>query len=142
MDFPRRSARFLSRPPSGSRYRAPMAYHASRKVHPWTPSRSAKGYSCRNLTRQEAKALDEAWEYVHRFDGIPSASIRHSLEFLDFFLSPVIFSLLLAQRGVHALVRRILYRASQREFAPTPSLRGAPNQTDIDSVWEKRPRSM
>jgi hypothetical protein len=119
-----------------------MAYRSSSKVHPWTPSRSAKGYARGNLTREQAKALDEAWAYVRRFDGIPSASIRHSLEFWDFFLSPVVFGLLLAQRGVRALVRRILYASRQRESAPAPSLRGAPDRKDIDSAWEKRPRTM
>jgi hypothetical protein len=119
-----------------------MAYRSSPKVHPWTPSRSEKSFSRGNLTRQQAKALDEAWEYVRRFDGVPSASIRHSLEFWDFFLSPVVFGLLLAQRGVRALVRRILYSSRQREAAPAPSLRGAPDRKDIASAWEKRPRTM
>jgi hypothetical protein len=119
-----------------------MAYHSSSKVHPWSPSRSPKASSRGALTREQTKALDEAWTYVRRFDGIPSASIRHSLEFWDFFLSPVIFSLLLAQRGVHALMRRILYSTSQRETAPTPSLRGAPERKDIDSVWSEAPRTM
>jgi hypothetical protein len=115
-----------------------MAYRSSPKVHPWTPFRPARG----NFTREQAKALDEAWKYVRRFDGVPSASIRHSLEFWDFFLSPVVFGLLLAQRGVRALVRRILYSSRQREAASAPSLRGTPGRKDIDSAWEKRPRTM
>jgi hypothetical protein len=119
-----------------------MVYHSSTKLLPWSPSRSPKNFSRGTFTREQSKALDEAWEYVHRFDGIPSASIRHSLEFWDFFLSPVIFSLLLAQHGVNALVRRILYTARQREIAPTPSLRGAPERKDIDSVWSEAPRTM
>ena len=142
MDSSRRSTRSPSSLPSGHRYRAPMTYRSSSKVHPWTPSRSAKSFSRSNLTREQAKALDEAWAYVRRFDGVPSASIRHSLEFWDFFLSPVVFGLLLAQRGVRALVRRILYSSRQREAAPAPSLRGAPDRKDIDSAWEKRPRTM
>jgi hypothetical protein len=119
-----------------------MAYHSSPKVHPWSPTRSPKASFRDTLTREQVKVLDEAWDYIRRFDGIPSASTRHSLEFWNFFLSPVIFSLLLAQRGVHALVRRILHSASQRESAPTPSLRGAPDRKEIDSVWSETPRTM
>jgi hypothetical protein len=142
MDSHRRFAKSPSRPSSGNRYCAPMAYRSSPKVHPWTPSRYPKSFTSGNLTREQAKALDEAWTYDRRFDGIPSASIRHSLEFWDFFLSPVVFGLLLAQRGVQALVRRILYASRQREAASAPSLRGTPGRKDIDSAWEKRPRTM
>jgi hypothetical protein len=119
-----------------------MAFRSSSKVHPWTPSRSRQSSIGTSLTREQAKALDEARECFHRFDGMPG-SLRHSAEILDFLvLSPVLFGLLLAQRGVRALVRKILRDSRCRETAPSPSLRGAPVKKDIDSVWAETPRTM
>ena len=138
----RQPAPFPARPAPGRRYRAPLAAHSSPKVHPWTPSRSRKSFSRAPLTREQAKALDEARERLHRFDGMPG-SLRHGAEFLDcLILSPVLFGLLLAQRGVRALVRNILRASQRRETAPSPSLRGAPLKEDIDSVWAETPRTI
>lgn len=137
MTFPRRPARFPSPPPSSRISRTPMAFRSVPKVHPWThsPSRAL-------LSREQIKALDEARQYIHRFDGLP-ASLRSSAEFWDFvLLSPVLSALLLAERGVRALLRKIIRDARQRETASSPSLRGTPVKEDIDSAWNRVPRTM
>ena len=142
MALTRNSASFPARPAPDRRYRAPMAFRSSPKVHSWSPSRSKKVCSRVSLTREQAKALDEARAYVHRFDGM-SDSLRHSAEIIDFLiLSPALFGLLLARRGVRALVRKILRDSRCRETVPSPSLRGAPIKEDIDSVWAETPRTM
>ena len=114
-----------------------MAFRSSSKGHSWTRSRSR-----RPLSREQIKALDEARQYLHRFDGLP-ASLRSSAEFWDFvLLSPVLSALLLAERGVRALLRKIIREARQRETASSPSLRGTPVKEDIDSAWNRVPRTM
>ena len=142
MPSPRRPASFPARPAPNPRYRAPMAAQHFPKVHPWTPSRSRQSGPRTSLTREQAKALDEAREYIRRFDGMPG-SLRHGAEFVDcLVLSPVLFGLLLAQRGVRALFRKIIRDAQRRETVPSPSLRGVPVKEDIDSVWAETPRTV
>jgi hypothetical protein len=116
-------AAFRSRPRrSGSRRLAP------RSKAPRGPRRAPSG--------------PVAPEFARRYADVPGA-LRFSVAFWDaVLLDPALFGLVLAQRGVRALVRKILRDARRRETAAAASLRGAPRKEDIDSAWSIAPRTV